>query len=190
MPSSVFRAVLNSKGGSAVHPWGIVAVGLYLGLAVAPATAERTQVLFEFKNWVVEGVTTDDNSYLCRATVSVPGDSFSIRPLKDKTVRLEFFSDEWDFGEGETASLVVAIDHGAPSTFAGATLLKSSVFVDLSGPDASNTFVHQVARGKMLHLRTASGTDVRTYSLSGSAQAILNLGKCDQTVIPDRNPFN
>ena len=68
--------------------------------------------------------------------------------------------------------------------------MKSSVFVDLSSPDDSKSFVHQVAKGKVLYLRTASGTEVRNYSLTGSAEAILNLDKCDQAIIPDRNPFN
>lgn len=173
-----------------MKPLGIVAICLFLGFTAAPASAERTQVLFESKDWVIEGVTSDDNSYVCHAKVSVPGDSFSIRPLQDKTVRLEFSSEEWDFGEGETASLVVQIDHGSPWTFTGATLLHRSVFVDLFNPDESKSFVHEVAKGKLLYLRSASGTDVRNYSLTGSSDAIDNLGKCDEAIIPNRNPFN
>ena len=169
---------------------GIGVVALLLGLAAGPAAAERTEVLFQLRNWVVEGVTADDDSYACYAKVAVPGDSFSIRRLPDQTIRLEFFSEEWYFGEGETASLEVEIVDRSPWTFTGATLLQNSVFVDLSDLDDGATLVSQVARGNTLILRTADGTDVRTYSLSGSSEAIRNLVNCSQMPVRDRNPFN
>lgn len=168
----------------------IGAVGLLAGLTAAPAWAERTDLLFQFRNWVVEGVTSDEDSYSCQAKVSVPGNSFSIRPFPDKSVRLQFYSEEWEFGEGDVANLQVQIDRHSLRTFSGATLLQNSVFIDLLDLKESEAFVNEVARGSALFLRTAEGTDVRTYSLSGSAATIKYLVNCDKAIIPDRNPFN
>lgn len=173
-----------------MKPLRIGIVGLLLASAGVPALAERIQVLFQLRNWVVEGVTSDDGSYSCHAKVALLGDSFSIKLLADRTTRLEFYSEEWDFGEGDTAVIEVEVDALAPRTFSGATLLQSSVFVDLPDPADSAKLMEQVARGGNLHLRAADGTAVRTYSLSGSRSAISNLDKCDQRIVPDRNPFN
>lgn len=169
---------------------GFGVVCLSLGLATVPALAERTNLLFEFESWLVEGVSGDDHSYSCRAKISVSGDSFSIRSLPNQVIRLEFHSDEWEFGEGDTAVLQVVMDDLSPWTFTDATLLQSSVFVDLYDPAQGKTFVGQVAKGKILSLRDISGNEVRTYTLAGSADAISHLGDCDKSPIPDRNPFN
>jgi hypothetical protein len=169
---------------------GVGVVVLHLGFAAVPAWAQGTELLFEFRNWVVEGVTGDDYSYACQARVAVPGNSFAIRLFPDETVRLQFRSVEWDFGEGDTASLQVGIDSRSPWPLTGATLLQDSVFVDLLDPEESKAFVLEVAKGQTLYLRTEKGTDVRNYSLSGSAEAIRNLDKCDQATVRDRNPFN
>lgn len=169
---------------------GFGAVGLLAGLAAAPAQAERTDLLFQFRGWVVEGITSDDDSYSCLAKVSALGNSFSIKRLADTSVRLQFYSEEWEFGEGDSANLQVQIDRLPLRTFSGATLLQNSVFVDMLDLTDAEALVSEVARGSVLFLRTAEGTDVRTYSLSGSAAAIKYLVNCDQAIIPDRNPFN
>lgn len=169
---------------------GIAAAGLLAGLVALPAQAERTDLLAQFRGWVVEGVTSDDDSYSCRAIVSFPGNSFSIRPLPDTSVRLQFYSEEWEFGEGDSADLQVQIDGLAPRTFSGATLLQNSVFVDLFDLKDSEAVVNEVSRGLNLHLRTAAGVDVRTYSLAGSSAAIKYLRNCEEGDVPDRNPFN
>lgn len=166
--------------------FGVIA----LCLTASAAFADRAHLLFQSENWVVEGVTSDDHSYSCRARISVPGDSFSIRQMPDQIIRLEFKSDEWDFGEGETASLEVAVDALSPWSFTEATLLQSSVFVDLYDLDQGKTFVRQIAKGKLLSLRTITGTQVRSYSLTGSSDAITKLEECDKLPVPDRNPFN
>ena len=166
------------------------AIGLLTGLAALPAGAERTETLFEFRNWVVKGVTTDDNTFVCNATVTLSGDSFSIRPLLGQTVRLEFHSQDWEFGEGDTADIQVEVDRFPARDFVGATLLQSSVFVDLPDPTDGQSFLAEVAAGTRLILRSAAGTDVRTYSLFGSAAAIQQLVDCAALPVPDRNPFN
>jgi hypothetical protein len=63
--------------------FGLGVFGLLAGLTTGPALAERNDILFQARNWTVEGVTTDDGSYFCQAVVRSPGNSFSIRPLAD-----------------------------------------------------------------------------------------------------------
>ena len=170
--------------------WGIGVLGLLAGIAVVPAWAERTEVLYEFRSWVVEGVTTDDNTFACNARVSLLGDSFSLRPLLDKAVRLEFYSDEWEFGEGDAADIQVQVDSRTPRDFSDATLLQSSVYVDLRDPEEGASFLKEIAGGTKLYLRSADGTDVRNYSLFGSSAAIEHLVDCSKAPVRDRNPFN
>ncbi len=174
-----------------MRSWGgIGALGLLAGLAVAPASAERTEVLYEFRNWVVEGITTDDNTFACNARVALLGDSFSIRPLLETTVRLEFHSEEWEFGVGDTADIQVQVDGFSSRDFTGATLLQSSVFVDIPDPDEGQSFLAEVAKGTQLFLRSAKGTNVKSYSLFGSKAAIQHLVDCSKLPVRDRNPFN
>lgn len=165
-------------------------IGLLASLASGPALAARTDILFQAGNWTVEGVTTDDGAYFCQATVRGPDDSFSIRKLADTTVRLQFLSEAWEFGEGDVANVQVQIDRKPTRTFAAATLLQNSVLVDLPDLGASEDFAREIALGTTINLRTQAGVDVRTYSLAGSAAAMRFLAACDAAAIPDRNPFD
>ena len=89
-------------------------IGLLAAVVAAPALAEQTEVLYQHKAWIVEGLTFDDGSYACLAEVSDPGESFSIWTFPDRTIRLQFYSEEWDFGEGDTANMEVEIDRRSP----------------------------------------------------------------------------
>ena len=61
--------------------------------------ADRTDTLFRNKAWEVQGVTFDDGSYACLAEVSDPGESFTIWIFQDASIRLQFYSEDWDFGD-------------------------------------------------------------------------------------------
>jgi hypothetical protein len=67
-----------------------------LGAMAVPALADRTDVLYSYKSWQVEGVTFDDGTYACLAEVSDPGESFSIWTFPDSTIRLQFYSEADD----------------------------------------------------------------------------------------------
>ena len=114
------------------------------------AFADSTEILYQHKAWVVEGVTFDDGTYACLAEVSDPGESFTIWTFPDRTIRLQFYSDEWDFGESDTANLEVEIDRRSPWTLTGANLTQNSVLFDLPDLDASVNFVVEVAKGPTL----------------------------------------
>ncbi len=171
--------------------FGLAAVvALAFGAAALPALADRTDVLYSYKSWKVEGVTFDDGSYACLAEVSDPGESFSIWTFPDQTIRLQFFSQDWDFGESDTADLEVEIDHRSPWQLTGANLTKQSVLFDLPDEKASVNFVVEVAAGRTLHLRSGDGTPVKDYSLSGSSASISKLIDCGTAISGSSNPFH
>jgi hypothetical protein len=161
-----------------------------LGLLAAPALADRTDTLFQHKAWKVQGVTFDDGTYACLAEVSDPGESFTIWIFQDASIRLQFYSEDWDFGEGDTADLQVEIDHRSPWSLTSAELYKQSVLFDLPAADNAGDFVVEVARGNTLHLRSADGTGVKDYSLSGSSASISKLIDCGDAITGPKNPFN
>ena len=167
----------------------VAAIAFLATVGAAPVFAERTEVLYQHKAWLVEGVTFDDGSYACLAEVSDPGESFSIWVFPDRTIRLQFYSEEWDFGEKDTANLEVEIDRRSPWTLTGANLTQNSVLFDLPDLDTSVNFVVEVAKGRTLYLRTEDGSDIRNYSLSGSSASIQYLVDCGNAIAGDSNPF-
>lgn len=167
-----------------------VLVALGIGAGALPAVADRTDVLYTNKSWQVEGVTFDDDSYACLAEVSDPGESFSIWIFPDQAIRLQFYSEDWDFGDSGKADLEVEIDHRSPWSLSDADLTGSSVLFDLPEGKKSVNFVLEVAKGSTLHLRSADGTPVKDYSLAGSASSISKLLDCGTAISGTSNPFN
>lgn len=166
--------------------------GLVASLAlasVAPALAERTDVLFRHKAWEVQGITFDDGSLACLAEVSDPGDSLTIWILQDASIRLQFYSSAWDFGEGDTADLEVEIDRRSPWSLTSANLYQNSILFDLPGSDGAADLVVEVARGNTLYLRSSDGTPVQSYSLAGSQASITRLLECGDAITSPSNPF-
>ncbi|MBI1171786.1 hypothetical protein GC209_10305 [bacterium] len=163
---------------------------LGLGAAAAPALADRTDVLYQYKSWQVEGVTFDDGTFACLAEVSDPGESFSIWTFPDKSIRLQFYSQDWDFGESGNADLEVEIDHRSPWSMTNASLTQNSVLFDLPDQKESVNFIVEVARGSTLHLRSSDGTPVKDYSLAGSSASINYLIDCGTAISGSKNPFN
>ena len=165
-------------------------VAMTLGLQALPASADRTDVLYSYKHWQVEGISYDDGTYACVAEVAEPGESFAIWVFPDQTIRLQFYSEEWDFGESDTADLEVEIDHRSPWSLSGANLVQNSVLFDLPEGDQSVNFVIEVAEGRTLHLRSSDGTPVKDYSLAGSAASISTLIECGSAIRDTSNPFD
>lgn len=170
--------------------WKVGAIGLLACATTGPVWADQTDMLYQHKAWVVEGVTFDDGSYACLAEVTDPGESFSIWAFLDESVELQFYSEDWDFGDGDTADMEVEIDRRSPWQMTGASLTGHSVLFTLPNNDKSGDFVVEVARGSTLHLRTAEGEFVRDYTLAGSSASIKVLVDCMNSISGDSNPFN
>ena len=169
-----------------------VAAGLVLGGAAGAAVAETTsQTLFSHKHWEVELVSYDDGSSACLAEVDAGTDSFTLWTYGDSSVRLQFYSVDWDFGDtGDTADLSVEIDRRGAWSLTEAELYQNSVLFNLPDSDKSVDFIVEVANGTTLHLRSATGEGVMDYSLAGSSASIAALIDCNETLAGGTNPFN
>ena len=164
---------------------------MVLGAGAAQAEA-KSQIVFQHKHWQVEVIALDDGTTACTAAVDGGSDSFTIWVFQNKSVRLQFYSTSWDFGEGQTADLQVAIGSRAPWNLTGAELYKNSVLFDLPDSDQGVNFLIEVAQGSRLYLRSADGSDVVDYSLAGSNASINALVQCSDALSSDadKNPFN
>ena len=169
---------------------GLFALAL-AGLAL-PALAEpSSKTLFSHKHWEVEIVGFDDGSFACLAEVDATTDSFTVWVYQDQSVRLQFYSTSWEFGEGDTADLQVQIGKRAPWNLTGAELYKNSILFDLPDSNQGVNFLVEVAQGSRLYLRTAQGEGVKDYSLAGSQASMNALIECaDALKGNSKNPFN
>jgi hypothetical protein len=158
--------------------------------AAGRAGAQSSEVLFTHKHWEVQVVGWEDGSIGCVAQVTAPGETFSIWTFPDGAVQLQFYSTAWEFGEGDTADLELQIDGRSPWSLTSAELYKNSVLFTLPKGDAGVDFIVEVARGSRLYLRSADGSDVQNYSLSGSRASIEALVECGEAIGRPSNPFN
>lgn len=158
---------------------------------LAPAAVADTQskVLFSHKNWEVSVVSYDDGSVFCVAQVYDETDSFAIWANSTDAVQLQFYSEAWDFGEGQTANLQVRIDRRTPWTLTGANLHLQSVLFNIYDSDEGVRFMREVMRGNVLSLFTENGQHVLDYSLAGSSASITALIDCANALNRPSNPF-
>ncbi|NTT85654.1 hypothetical protein [Tabrizicola fusiformis] len=167
-------------------------IALALAAFALPAVAEpSSQTLFTHKHWEVEIVGFDDGSFACLAEVDATTDSFTVWVYADQSVRLQFYSTSWEFGEGDTADLQVQIGRRSPWNLTGAELYKNSILFDLPDSNQGVNFLVEVAQGSRLYLRTAQGEGVKDYSLAGSQASMNALIECaDALKGNSKNPFN
>lgn len=170
-----------------------------IGLAIAltglfsmQALAEsQSETLYARKAWEVQFVSFDDGTVSCLAQVSEGEESFSIWADAENLVKLQFYSADWDFGEGDTADLEVQIDRRGPWNLTDAELYLQSVLFDLPDSNIGTKFLLEVVKGSTLYLRDSDGNDVRSYSLAGSSASIQALIECVDGIGTgtDTNPF-
>ncbi|WP_343117220.1 hypothetical protein [Ostreiculturibacter nitratireducens] len=146
-----------------------------------------SEIVFQYKAWEVQIVGFDDGSIACVAQVREGGESFSIWSDEREMVRLQFYSDIWEF-DGGSADLEIQIDRRAPWTLTNAELYMQSVLFDIPDTDVGLRFLTEVMRGNVLYLRNDRGDDVQSYSLAGSSASIRALIDCVDVL--QGNPSN
>lgn len=147
--------------------------------------------LYSYKHWEVEYVEFDDGTAACLAEVDAGTDSFTIWYYQDDSFRLQFYSTDWDFGEGQTADMQVQIDRRDPWSMTGAELYKNSVLFNLPDNETGVRFLIEVAQGNKLNLGTAAGEAVKWYSLAGSRASMDAMIQCGEAMTKSSgNPFN
>lgn len=157
--------------------------GLVLALSTGAAFAEvQSEMLYQHKHWEVEVVGFDDGTFACLAEVDATTDSFTVWLYPDYSLKLQFYSTSWEFGEGDTADLQVRIGKRSPWSLTGAELYKNSILFNLPASDQGVNFLVEVAEGSRLYLNTASGEPVKDYSLSGSKASMDALISCGEAL--------
>jgi len=166
--------------------------GLLGGVSASPVLAQQSEVLFSHKQWKVELVAWDDGVLGCQATVCTRDESFSLWTFQDSSVQLQFYSKAWDFGEGDTADLVIQVDKKPQWNLNKAELYQNSVLFTLPDNDAAIELIVEVAKGNVVYLRSADGGSVQNYTLSGSRASIDALISCGDVITQQKpsNPFN
>lgn len=163
--------------------WKTAAAAAVFALGSAPLLADpKSETLFKHKHWEVEFVTFDDGSLACLAEVDATTDSFTVWVYQDQSVRIQFYSTSWEFGEGDTADLEVKIGKRSPWSLTNAELYKNSILFDLPDSDQGVNFLVEVAEGSRLYLRTAAGEPVMDYSLAGSRASMDALIECGNAI--------
>jgi hypothetical protein len=172
-----------------MRAWVLTAAACLPGsMAVAEATATS---LYQYKHWEVEFVQFDDGTNACLAEVDAGTDSFSVWYYQDDSFRLQFYSTDWEFGEGQTADMEVEIDRRGSWSMTGADLYKNSVLFYLPDNETGVRFLIEVAQGNTLYLRTAAGEQVKWYSLAGSRASMDAMIECGEAMLATPgNPFN
>lgn len=152
------------------------------GLFAAPVLADQQEVLFQHKHWMVAVNAFDDGSFACQAAVDEGAESFTIWVFQDQTVRLQFYSTDWSFTDGDTADFQVEVDHRGTWSFTNASLTGNSVLFDLPDSKQGTNFLVEVAQGRTAHLRDDAGVGVRDYSLAGSKASMQALIECSDAL--------
>lgn len=160
---------------------GVGAVILGLGIAPGLALADQ-ETLFQHKNWMVAVNSFDDGSVACQAAVDEGSESFTIWVFQDQSVRLQFYSTDWNFTEGDTADLQVEVDRRGEWSLSNANLTGNSALFDLPDSDKGVKFLVEVAEGRTAHLRDENGDDVRDYPLAGSKASMTALIECADAI--------
>ena len=159
--------------------WQIGFGAIMMSLSAAPLLAEAQQkTLFQHKNWMVAVNVFDDGAMACQAAVDEGAESFTIWVMQDKSVRLQFFSTDWDFNSNDTADLQLEVDRRGHWNLNEASLTKNSILFDLPDSDKGVNFLVEVAEGRTAHLRDASGDGLRDYPLAGSKASMSALIEC------------
>ncbi|MFC3182619.1 hypothetical protein [Cypionkella sinensis] len=159
--------------------WQIGMGAVVLAACMAPGLAQaEQQVLFQHKNWMVAVNSFDDGSVACQAAVDEGAESFTIWVFQDQSIRLQFYSTDWNFTEGDTADLQVEVDRRGEWSLSNATLTGNSALFDLPNSDKAVNFLVEVAEGRTAHLRDENGDGVRDYPLAGSKASMAALIEC------------
>lgn len=171
----------------------ILTIAVALGLLAAPGWADpSSRVVFSYKHWTVSVVSFDDGTLSCAAEVAETNDNFTLWGHRDGTVQMQFYSAGWDL-DGTAIDIQVEIDRRGSWNLRGAETFKQSILFVIADSREGVKFLGEVMRGNVLHLRTAAGRGVQSYSLSGSSASIRKLIDCmdylQQNSAPSANPF-
>ena len=178
------RRIARRAGLAAAFAAGFATLGTGAGAEA------QSEVIYSHKAWEVQVVGFDDGTFACLAQVTDGSRSFSMWSDAADAVKLQFFDESWDMGEGDTADLSVEVDNRGTWTLTGAELYLQSVLFDIPDSNDGIRFMEEVMGGNVLYLNNDQGEQVESYSLAGSRASVGALIECVNALKADANPFN
>lgn len=139
-----------------------------------------SKLLSTYGAWTVKAVKYDDGTRSCVADIDNSPKSFAIYAFVDAkiTLRIQFYDNTWDFGEGTGTNMTVTIDSLGPWNLTNVELYKQSALFYLPDEGSSSSFLSDVKRGNVLYMNSENGKLAAQYSLTGSAASIGALMDC------------
>ena len=137
-----------------------------------------SRLLGRFAAWEVRQVQRPGVPPVCMARSG--GDARFVAlyaPAPDR-LRMQFYAEAWDFGEGGRVALSLRVDGGAPWAFGDARAFRQSVTFDLPQTKAGSAFLRAIMGGGTLRVADGQGRQVGRYGLGGSAAAVVALADC------------
>jgi len=157
----------------------ILVLGLTFG--AVPANAEtRSETVFSKLNWVSKRVEFDSGAIGCVADGASTDNSVyvSLWRFKDK-YNLQFYSESWDFGEGNSADITIQIDSKPVWNLVNSDLHKNSIIFYLPTENKnSNVFISEIKGGTNLVLNGDGLIGNRIFALNGASDAIRYIELC------------
>ncbi len=152
------------------------ALAVFISLTSVPVQA-GSKVVYRYKAWELRVAALDDGTLSCVAQVRPSnGTTFAIW-ADGQTVKLQFFSDLWSFGNA-TGDVVARIDRRPSWNLNSANLYKNSVIFTMPGGKASTRFLMEIANGNVIRLRRRSGQRMGQWPLAGSRATMNKLVEC------------
>lgn len=149
--------------------------------AASPVLAEAT-IIFSSGRWDVSHVAFDDGGAACRiASYGPRGDAMTFWSNGSGVVYVG--SDPAWHATPRTVAVTLDIDGGR--WLAQAEVSGNTITIAGLKPE----FLDAVAIGRTIALFTASGARLMTYSLEGSAAALLKMVECVEMLAPASDPF-
>lgn len=167
----------------------ISALALSLLLLPGAAVAEiEDRVLFQHRDWMtyLQHDTDTGGLWCVAATANNSGQTFDITMFDAGVVALYVIDPNWSLAS-RVVNFFVDIDYSrwqATGEAAG-----TSVEVVFNDVDAAIAFTRQLMGGSAVAVYNSDGSRLATFSLSGSAAAVVKLLECYESIRGNVDPF-
>jgi hypothetical protein len=166
-----------------IAKWAAVLIAAAIPNATG-ATVTKSDLLFSERAWEVRRVVEDGGQPFCMAQAWTGGDSLSLLAADPKLLRMQVFSDRWDFGKGRAAETFMRVDNNRPWTLGQPVLNRQSLLFDFPPTPGGVAMLTQMMAGREVALLDTKGAAIRSFPLAGSAGAVKALAACVRGLNP------
>lgn len=140
------------------------------------------EVLFEDRDWRVD-INIYDEVLECEALTSSGSVTLSLFLSQSDLFTMSFYNEAWRFPEADTATaFVVAIDGVRRWEMSGVRSGNQISITPDPGGDELRRFLREIRNGRRIALANDAGSEIASFSLSGSAASLVALGECGTAI--------